>query len=62
MYKQHSIVPTHMKDSTTITQVFCETTGTIYYTNGTQKSWSREALLKSAEQNKKDVFQFRSNK
>lgn len=57
MYKQHSIALTE-KPQIHITKVSCEKTGTIYYTDGIERYWSKESLLKSAEQDKKDVFQF----
>ena len=61
MYKQH-LSKSSGQYQIQITTVSCEKTGTIDYTNGTQRFWSKKALIKSAEQDQKDVFQFKSNK
>jgi|TARA_B110000093_G_C12872353_1_gene368262 hypothetical protein len=56
MFKQHSAAKFD-REQIKITKVSCEKTGTIYYTNGVERYWSKESLLKSYEQDKKDVFQ-----
>tara|TARA_B000000441_G_C21443890_1_gene178111 strand:- start:131 stop:316 length:186 start_codon:yes stop_codon:yes gene_type:complete len=61
MYKQH-IDSMPMQITPVVKMVKCETTGTIYYTDGKTKSFSREAFLKSPNQIRKDVYESSSKK
>tara|TARA_B110000908_G_C10236661_1_gene443716 strand:- start:995 stop:1180 length:186 start_codon:yes stop_codon:yes gene_type:complete len=61
MYKQHvDLMPTQATSG--IKMVKCETTGTIYYTDGKTKSYSSETFLKSPNQIRKDVYESNSKK
>ena len=61
MYKQH-IDSMPMQTTSVVKMVKCETTGTIYYTDGKTKSFSRETFLKSPNQIRKDVYESSSKK
>lgn len=61
MYKQH-IDSMPMQTTSVVKMVKCETTGTIYYTDGKTKSYSMETFLKSPNQITKDVYESSSKK
>ena len=61
MYKQH-IDSIPVQTTSVVKMVKCETTGTIYYTDGKTKSYSKETFLKSPNQIRKDVYESSNKK